>query len=124
MLTQSPAELLEKDCGALGGSKEQQCVHFGEVHALVEDVYGEDDLEVAASERCDDVATLLARCVAGNTGGLESGFSELLGHELSVIDTHAEADGPHFLGVDHALGELLDDEGHPQLVAGVDRFEA
>ena len=124
MLTQSPAELLEEDCGALGGSKEQQCVHFGEVHALVEDVDGEDDLEVAAPERCDDVATLLARCVAGNTGGLESGFSELLGHEPGLIDTHAEADGPHFLGVDHALGELLDDEGHPQLVAGVDRFEA
>lgn len=44
------AELLKKDRRALGGSQEQHRIDVGDVEALIEQVDGEDDVELAIAE--------------------------------------------------------------------------
>ena len=58
---------------------------------------------------------LRGNCLAGDARGAES-----LGHELDVLDAHAEPQGAHPARVFHLVLDRLKDEAHAVVIACVD----
>ena len=62
---QPTAELLKKNCRALGGPQEQHSVDIRNIEALIEKIHSEDDIQCAVA--CDTRAAMVrawARCMA------------------------------------------------------------
>ena len=119
VFAQASAELLQEDGGALGGAQHEDGVHCRHVDALVEQVDGEQDGELAVAQILQRVASFLAAGAAGDRLGSEPGGRELAGHELGVIDRHAETERPHGVGVGDHIADRGEHLGHPHVVAGV-----
>ena len=66
---QAAAQLLEEDGCALCGTKQEQCVHVGEVEALVEEVDGEEQLYFARPQRCGARLALPEPFTGDSNGG-------------------------------------------------------
>ena len=74
---EAAAELLEEDGGALGGAEEEHGVDLGDVDALVEDVDGEDDVDLAGAQAVEDGGAGVLVGVGGEGGGGDAGVVEL-----------------------------------------------
>jgi hypothetical protein len=120
---QAAPELLQKHHGALGGPQQQHGVDRWDVDPLVEEVDGEEDLQLAGLQTAQGG---LAE-IGGGGGiegiGAEAAGTEALGHEAGVLHAHAEADGPYAGGIGHGVVELAEDQVHPAMVAGVHASE-
>ena len=119
VLPQAAAELLEEQGGAVRRAQQEERVDVGQVHALVEEVDGEENGDFAAAQPVERGPALLLRAVAPDGCGRNAGLLEHPGHEPRVVDTHAEAEGTHGAEVVHVAPELAQHEVRPQVVPGV-----
>ncbi|GAX56006.1 hypothetical protein SO3561_07573 [Streptomyces olivochromogenes] len=114
------AELLEEQGCTGGGAQEEQGVYVGDVESLIEEVHGEDHLQGAGLEVSEGLSTLFGRSLAGEGHGVQTGGTEVLGHEVGMRDRDAEAQRPHGAGLDELLLHGLHDESRPRVIAGQD----
>ena len=91
-LAQPATELLEEQRRTLGRSQHQDGVDGRHVDALVEQVDREHDLHVAGRELPQRRLPLGPRTVAPDRDGTDPVLVEVSGHELGVLDAHAEAE--------------------------------
>ena len=120
---QAPAQLLQKHeaawSGALGGPQEQHGVDRGDVEPFVEQVHGEEDLQLAGLQAAQGGLAQIGGGGGIEGFGAEAAGTEGLGHEAGVLDAHAEAEGPHAGGIGHGVVALAEDQVQPAMVAGV-----
>ena len=117
---QATAELLQEHRGALGGAQEQHRVDLGDVDALVEQVHREQRPHLPPAQLLQRPAALLRRSGRRDRQRRDAGGAEPIRHVLGVADAHAEAERPHAADVGDRVGECLEDEAHPHVVAGED----
>jgi hypothetical protein len=120
---QAPAELLQKHHGALGGPQEQHGVDRGDVEPFVEEVHGEEDLQLAGLQAAQGGLAEIGGGGGVEGFGAEAAGREALGHEMGVFHAHAKTQGPHAGGIGHGVVELAEDQVHAAMVAGVDGAE-
>lgn len=120
---QATAHLLKEHGGARGGAQEEQSVHEGKVDALVEEVAGEEDVDLAFLEA-------LGRRLAFGAGGVSVDHHrrdavdvELCGHELGVADARAERERARLAPGAAVLAELLRDQLGAAVIAGEEVVE-
>ena len=64
---QAAAELLQEDGGALGRPQEEDRVDLGDVDALVEQVDGEEDVDLAVARRLARALVAVSAAVSAET---------------------------------------------------------
>ena len=64
VLAQAAAELLEEQCRTVRGAQEQQGVDSRKVHTLVEQIYREEDGDLATAQALECGPALLFRAIA------------------------------------------------------------
>lgn len=117
-LAQSSTELLEEQRRTLGRTEHQDGVEDGNVDALIEQVDREHDLNPAGGEVLERTLAFGPRAVTPDGHGADAVAVEVLGHELGVLDAHAEPETPH-RGWIPVLGDLVHDEPRPRVRARV-----
>ncbi len=115
---QASAQLLEEEGWAVGGAEEEEGVHHRDVDAFVEEVDGEDHVDLACGEVGQGGAAFVVWGVGPDGDGWDAGFVEDAGHESGVGDVHAEAEGAHGADVFHSLDESGDHLFRPGVVGG------
>jgi len=108
--SQAPAQLLQKDHGALGGPQEQHGVDRGDVEPFVEEVHRKEDLQLAGLQAAEGGLAEIGGGGGIEGFGAEAAGTEALGHETGVFHAHAEAQGPHAGGIGHGVVELAEDQ--------------
>ena len=116
--SESAAELLEEDGRALGRTEHEDGVDLGEVHPLVEEVYGEDHAELPAPEPAKRLGALRPRGPRIKRDGGVAETGELPRHEVRVLDAGAEPEGPHPVRIRHVFLDRLADPERPHMVTG------
>ena len=93
------------------GPQEQDRVDLGQVDALVEQVDGEEDVDLAAREALARLRPSLGGAVARrHRQRRDAGLVERVGHELGVVDADAEAERPHPVDVGDLVAQRLQDD--------------
>ena len=92
---QAPAQLLQEHHRALGGPQQRHGVDRGDVEAFVEQVHGEEDLQLARLQAAQGGLADVGGAGGVEGFGIEAAGAEALGHEACVLHAHAEAEGAH-----------------------------
>ena len=116
----SSSELLEEHQCALGRAEKENGVHFGDVHALVEQVHAEHDVDRAVAQVAERGLALVGGCVGRHGDRRQTTTHELVRHEPRVGDADAESQRPHGPRVRKFVLNGLNDQRHSVLVTGVD----
>lgn len=122
-MPQAPAQLLQKHHSALGGPQEQHGVDRRDVEPFVEEVHGEEDLQLAGLQTAQGGLAQIGGGGGIKGFGAEAAGTEALGHETGLLHTHAKTQGPHAGGIGHGVVELAEDQVDAAVVAGVDGAE-
>jgi hypothetical protein len=112
------AELLEEQRRGLRRTQEEHRVDLWDVEALVEEVDGEEHLDLAGTEAADRVRSRLGRVPPVIGLGDDARFVEALRHELRVRNGDAEPERPHAPRILDDLAHLPEHVTHPHVVAG------
>ena len=83
-LSQASSELLKKERRTIGRSKEKKRVDVRDVHALVEEIDGEDDSQLAVSQIAQRGLSFICATGCRESDGGETEIVESLRHETSV----------------------------------------
>ncbi len=124
MASQSSAELLEEQRGAVGRPQQEQRVHRGHVDAFVEEVDREHRAHPSIGEVSQPAAAFVGRCLGPDRDRLDPCLGEYASHEPGVRDADAEAEGAHPTQVIDPARELLQHAARPRIVAGQQLREA
>jgi len=116
-------KLLKEDGCALGRTQEQDGINLGNVKPLVEEVDGEENINLAVPQRVQCVATVSCSCFGRHCPGLNARFYETSSHVSSMIDADAEAQSSHRADVRHFVAQLFQDYARPRVVSGVQAIE-
>ena len=112
---EATAELLHPQEARFGRAEHHDGVDVREVEALVEDVDGEEDVELARSEPFEGLGSRVGAFAGVDRGGAESLGSEVLLHEVRVSLGAAEGEGPRSsvfaVLLEGVFGSLLGGDG-------------
>jgi len=85
-LAKPTSELLEEDGGGFRRSEKEHRVDVGNVYALVEEVDGEDSVDLTELEKAECRSALFLARVCRDGPGRDPGLVELPCHVLGVVD--------------------------------------
>ena len=117
---QPPSELLHEQSRAHGGAQEQERIDKRQIDALVVEVAGEDHVDIARAQAARRVLALGGGRAAVHRQRRHAARAEVRGHEASVLDADAEAEGADAARIGHAPAELSQDQVGAGGVAGVE----
>jgi hypothetical protein len=119
---QSPAQLLEENRGALGGTQQQDGVHFGQIKTLVEQINGEDTADLAGPQPLQREGAFGVVRLARNRNGGNPCPVDDLSHVDGVLHG-TKPDGAHVGSAGDHVPELPDHLAGAGLVARIEGVE-
>ena len=115
------ADMLLTD--ALRRTQEEQCVDFRNIDALVEQIYRKQGTHFALPQSGEGCPSVVRWRFGPNGQRRQASFRESSGHEFGVLDTHAEAECSHPVGVAMLLEQFLQHELHSHVIARVETLQ-
>ena len=109
--------MLQEDGRALRGAEEEDGVDVREVHALVVEVGGEDDVDLAPGELPQGLPPYVRRGCSTERQGGNACLSERSCHVLGVPHAYAEAQRTHLADVGHFVVEFPQHDPSARVIA-------